>query len=252
MGRRYKNPPIVEAVCEFRFTPDTPWDLAVPGLFYEKVKEEFPQREQRIVQEVELTQGPQGLQQQIRTREIIVLLAEDKKTLVQLGPRLLAVNALKPYPTWQGFKPRIQRAWEALQAILDRMDLQRIGLRYINRVELPTPRVELAEYFGFYPFVGDRLPQTMGSFIMGVEFPYGGEGDRCRVQLLPAPDSSEEKPALMLDIDYFLAQPRAVKVSDVLEWVEKAHNRVEEVFEGCITDRLRELFEEVDEDADHA
>jgi uncharacterized protein (TIGR04255 family) len=49
----------------------------------------------------------------------------------------------------------------------------------------------------------------------------------------------------MLDIDYFLVQPGAVKVVDALAWVEEAHSRVEEVFEGCITDELREMFEEV-------
>jgi uncharacterized protein (TIGR04255 family) len=49
----------------------------------------------------------------------------------------------------------------------------------------------------------------------------------------------------MLDIDYFLAQPRAVEVAQSLQWVEKAHTRVEEIFDGCITNRLRELFEEV-------
>jgi uncharacterized protein (TIGR04255 family) len=48
----------------------------------------------------------------------------------------------------------------------------------------------------------------------------------------------------MLDIDYFLANPRAVDISDALSWVEEAHGRVEEVFEGCITDRLRAMFEE--------
>lgn len=245
MGRKYKNPPLVEAVCEFRLTPDTPWDLTIPGLFYEKVKETFTQREQRIVEEVEVTQGPQGLQQQIRTTERIVLFTKDKKMLVQLGPRLLVVDVLKPYPTWQGFKPRIEMAWEGLQDIVDVRGLQRIGLRYINRIELPAQDVELAAFFDFYPFIGKRLPQNMVSFIAGGEFPYAEGRDRCRVQLAPAPDSSKEKRAFMLDIDYFLARPRAVEVSDVLGWVEEAHGRVEEIFEGCITDRLRELFDEV-------
>jgi uncharacterized protein (TIGR04255 family) len=36
-----------------------------------------------------------------------------------------------------------------------------------------------------------------------------------------------------------------VEVVDALAWVEEAHDRVEEVFEGCITDKLREMFEEV-------
>jgi hypothetical protein len=36
-----------------------------------------------------------------------------------------------------------------------------------------------------------------------------------------------------------------VKPAEALAWVEEAHSQVEEVFEGCITDKLREMFEEV-------
>jgi len=246
MGKKYKKPPIIEAVCEFRLTPDTPWDITIPGLFYEKVKDTFAQREQRTVQEVELTQGPQGLEQRIHTSERIMLFTEDKRMLTQLAPRLLVVNALKPYPAWQGFKPIIEKAWSALQKVVEIRGLQRIGLRYINRVEVPTSEVELSEYFEFYPFIGKRLPQKMISFITGSEFAYAEERDHCRIQLTPVPSSSEQWSAFMLDIDYFLAQPCAVQVSDAISWVDEAHGRVAEVFEGCITDRLRELFEEAE------
>jgi uncharacterized protein (TIGR04255 family) len=244
MGRKYKNPPIVEAVCEYRLTQDTPWDLTIPGLFYERVKDDFSQREQRLVQEAELTREPQGLQHQIRTTERILLFAPDRKMLIQLGPRLLVINALKPYPGWEGFKPRIIKAWEALQQVVEVRGLERIGLRYINQIELPTQEVNLEEYFEFYPFVGKRLPQQMVFFILGAEFPYVGDRDRCRVQLTPAA-AKESKIAAILDIDYFLARPRAIEMSEVLDWIEEAHSRVEEIFEGCITDKLREMFEEV-------
>lgn len=244
MGKKYEKPPIVEAACEFRLTPDTSWDLTVPGLFYEQVNKEFRQREQRVVQEFELTQGPQGLQQQIRTSERVLLFTPDRKMLVQIGPHLLVVNALKPYPGWQRFKPRIELTWRALQNVIEVKGLQRIGLRYINRVELPLQNADLGEYFEFYPHVGSRLPQKMTSFIAKGEFPYVAERDLCRVQLTPAPNATKMS-AFTLDIDYFLNRPRVVEASAVIDWVEEAHGRVEEIFEGCITGRLRELFKEV-------
>jgi uncharacterized protein (TIGR04255 family) len=244
MGRKYANPPIVEAVCEFRLTPETRWDLTVPGLLYEKLKESFPQKEQRIIQEVELAQGSEGLQQQIRTSERIMFFTSDRKMLVQVGTRLLVVNALKPYPHWEGFKPRIEMAWKSLQATIEVHGLERIGLRYINHIELPAQGVELSEYFEFYPFVGQRLPQQVVSFIAGVEFSYADGRDHCRVQLTPIL-GSVGKHLLMLDLDYFVARPRSVEVAKVIDWIEEAHNRVEEIFEGCITEKLREMFAEV-------
>jgi len=244
MAKKYAKPPIVEAVCEFRLTPETRWDLTVPGLLYERLKGSFPQKEQRMIQEMELTQGPEGLHQQIRTSERIIFFTEDKKMLVQVGPRLLAINVLKLYPHWEGFKPRIEMAWKSLQAAIEVQGLERIGLRYINHIELPAQGGELAEYFEFYPFVGQRLPQQMVSFLAGVEFSYADDRDHCRVQFTRIP-ASGGRSLFMLDIDYFLARPGAVKPAEALAWVEEAHSRVEEVFEGCITDKLREMFEEV-------
>jgi len=216
----------------------------VPGLFYERVKNVFPEKEQRMVQEVELTQGPEGFQQQIRTSERVLLFTGDKKMLVQIGPRLLVINALKPYPTWQGFKPHIERAWQSLQNVLEVRGLERIGLRYINRIELSAQRVELGDYFEFYPYVGQRLSQEMVSFITGAEFPYADDRDHCRVQLAPTPDPEGRK-IFLLDIDYFLARPRTVEIMNALAWVEEAHSRVEDVFEGCIKDHLRAMFKEI-------
>lgn len=166
--------------------------------------------------------------------------------LVQVGLRLLVVNALKPYPHWKGFKPRIAMVWKILQNTVEVQGLERIGLRYINRIELPAQNVELNEYFEFYPFMGSRLPRHATSFLVGVEFSYADDRDRCRVQLIPIPPlGGEGKAAFMLDLDYFLVRSRDVAPTDVLNWIEEAHSRVEEVFEGCITDKLRGMFWEV-------
>jgi uncharacterized protein (TIGR04255 family) len=48
MGKRYKKPPIVEALFEFQFVPGREWDLTIPGLIYKKVKRRFPNRKQQI------------------------------------------------------------------------------------------------------------------------------------------------------------------------------------------------------------
>jgi uncharacterized protein (TIGR04255 family) len=48
--------------------------------------------------------------------------------------------------------------------------------------------------------------------------------------------------ASVLDIDYFLSHAGAVSLSESRDWLQIAHDRVEEVFEGCIKDPLRERF----------
>ena len=242
MGRRYRNPPLLEAVCEFRLTQDTYWDLTIPGLFYERVKDEFGRREQRVVQELELAQETQSVEQRVRTSERALFFTEDRRMIIQLGPRLLVINALRPYPSWEAFKRRIDMAWKILQEVVEVTGLDRIGLRYINEIQIPDQPADLHKYLAFYPFVGQSLPQRMVSFIAGAVFPYADDRDRCRVQVTPA---GGDRSAVILDIDYFLARSRAVSPADASEWVEQAHGEVEAVFEGCVTERLRSQFDEV-------
>ena len=70
MGRRYKNPPIVEALCEFEFISSQPWDLTIPGLIYEKVKDEFPDKRQQIGIGVQFKPTEKGLEMQKREKII--------------------------------------------------------------------------------------------------------------------------------------------------------------------------------------
>mgnify|MGYP001123988773 CR=1 FL=1 len=207
MNKKYANPPVEEALCEFRLAHNMRWDLTVPGLLYEKLRNTFPVKEQRVIQEVEFLNGQDGFQQRIRTSERLLFFTEDRTSLVQVGPRLLVVNALKPYPHWEGFKPRIEKVWKSLQEAIDVQGLERIGLRYINRIEFPFHKVELSEYFEFYPFIGPRLPQQMASFLSEIEFGYANGRDRCRVQLAPLVQGLDGKSILILCLLHQLSFP---------------------------------------------
>ena len=61
----------------------------------------------------------------------------------------------------------------------------------------------------------------------------------------PKEDSGQVQ--ILLDLDYFLRIPSDIDFDNVLEWLEEAHTHVEETFEGCLKDVLRERFEEVNE-----
>ncbi|MBL7075352.1 TIGR04255 family protein [candidate division KSB1 bacterium] len=67
MGKRYKNPPIAEAICEFQFELNSPWDLVMPGLVYEQVKRTFPKRHQVKVLDVGVSADPEEVEKQVRT-----------------------------------------------------------------------------------------------------------------------------------------------------------------------------------------
>jgi len=245
MGKKYKNPPIVEAICEFRFEPDSPWDLVMPGLIYEKVRDTFGKRRQKKEIGWHIEPKVESIVQRVQTRDLMQFLREDESALAQVGPHLLSVNHLKPYRSWQEFLPLIRKGFEAYCEVVEPTNIQRIGLRYVNRIEIPHPRVELEDYFEFYPYVGSNLPQEHGPFTVGIQVPCEDSRDILKVVLTSANTKTLDTMAFILDLDYFLVQPEKAALDQIFEWVDVAHNHVEDAFEACITDRLGQIFEEV-------
>jgi uncharacterized protein (TIGR04255 family) len=243
MNRTYRNPPIVEALCEFRFDPASPWDLTIPGLVWEEIKSTFPQKKSATGLELGIHVGAGSVRQQVEPTTRMQFLREDATALVQVGTNLLSVNHLRPYPGWQAFAPLIEQGYRAYLEVAQPKSIHRIALRYINRIELLGPRVEMEEYFDFYPFLGSRLPQDYADFIVGIQTAFNGLRDGLRLQLAGPPSKTGDPVLFVLDIDYFLAKPEAVGLDQAIHWVDEAHNRVEDIFEGSISDKLRELFQ---------
>jgi len=245
MGKRYRKPPVIEALCEIRFEPSSPWDMAIPGLVYAEIRDTFPKRRQSRTLEVATDIGSANVHQQVLTVDRMQFLREDERALVQVGRNILAVNHLKPYPTWAEFLPLIRQALDAYLEVAKPKGIHRVGLRYVNHIEIPGERMGLEQYFEFRPFIGERLPQEVGWFNLGVMVHFEKARDALRLQLASAIAQKSNSVAVILDLDYLLAQPGAVSQENVLQWLEDAHDHVEEAFEACVTDRLRQMFEEV-------
>lgn len=239
---KYGNPPLVEVVAEFRFTPSEPWDLTVPGLVYDHLRDQFPRKRLLKVLEGEAAAEASGIRQEFRLADRMQFLREDEKAFVQVGPDLLAVNHLAPYPTWEGFVPLVHRAFEAHLAVAKPKGLRRIGLRYVNQVAISGSPIELADYLNFRPFVGPGLPQVMSGFILGMQSPYEDGRDILRLQLTTGDTDTPDSVVVILDMDYFMARQEAVPIPETLGWIEIAHTRIQDVFEACLTDRLRQTF----------
>jgi uncharacterized protein (TIGR04255 family) len=244
---QYRNPPIIEAVCEFRFSPDTKWDPTIPGLMYGKLKSDFPIRESKLEQEIEMQVDDGGVKHRIKTpSQKAVILANDRKSLMQIGARILSINHLKPYPGWERFKPKIHQAFNTIKEITDIVGIDRVALLYIDKIEIPGNTIVMEEYFNFSPALGSSLPQNFINFIIGCEFPYSNKRDICKLQLTSAIPDNPDNSAFILTTEYYLAQKNVISPESALDWVEDAHTIVRDQFKGCITSKMEDLFNKED------
>lgn len=243
MERKYQNPPLIEAVCEFRVSEEAPWDDNVRELIYQELSETFPKKRSRPLQDIQVSLKRESTEQKIGKTDRVQYLNEDENRLVQIAPRMVSVNVLKPYPSWDQYKPLIEKTFHALQSAATIASIERIGLRYINKIEVPVEAINLNDYFLFTPQTGDNLPPSIESFFLLCVFPFNQGRDSGKVELKSAAPDQKGHSAVILDIDYYLSRPKTVETSQALNWVEEAHDKVEALFEGCITDKLRKLFE---------
>ncbi|MCD6238372.1 MAG: TIGR04255 family protein [Thermotogae bacterium] len=249
MGKKYKNPPVVETLCEFKFIPDRPWDLTIPGLIYEKVKRKFPDRKQQTGIGVQFKATEKGLEHKVEPAPPRVqFYKKDKTALIQIAPDILAINQLKPYSTWNKFKLMILEGFKVYKEIVNPKGFRRVGLRYINIMEFDKTVIELKDYFQYYPFIPNDMPQLRGSFLTRVEFPCEEGNENLILTLSSLTPKKPDMISILLDIDYAMVVPEYISFEQISEWLDKAHEKVENAFEASITNKAREIFKEENHD----
>lgn len=246
--RVYARPPLVEALCQFQFEPGQEWDIAIPGLFYNEVKLEFPERHQQRALEVLFDQGTGQAKQSSAAR--IQFRRSDGTALVQIGPDLLIVNVLYPYPGWETFRGIVLTSFESYCSVAQPVGLKAMSLRYINRIRLPSPSVEIEDYLRFSPSVPSGLPQVFVGWAQSVSIPLD-EKAILRINAGSTRDESEADTIFVLDIESSTAQMKSLESMEAE--ITRSHDVIEKAFEECVTDRARSIFlEEVSLDREPA
>lgn len=243
MGSPYKNPPVIEAVCEIRFSPQTPLDITIPGILYVKLREHFPEKQQRIVKKLQITPGrTRGSSDKVETHSTtqVRFLSGDKNISIQFGENSISVSHLAPYTTWENYKHQISKLCDALEGE-GSYDIERVGLRYINAITIPESGINLEDYFNYRPHSGPPLPTAIENFSLTTSWMHNEKRDMCRAKL-EMRERTAEQLKFVFDIDYFLLVPKSIAFDGIMEWVENAHEKVQNIFENSITDKTKKLW----------
>ena len=250
--RRYKNPPIEEALCEFRFQPSQDWDLTIPGKLHARLNEEYSgrPREQRVVEAGLEIQGDQPSKLSLgEGLGKVQLVTEDGTRMVGVGPDVLSVHMLRPYQDplqpgrggWDEFRPRISVALDAYWEVAQPEGVHSIGLRYINRLVIPEKTVEVENYLRCALPVVSGLPDRLNNFMSRVEYAYS---DGVRLVLSQGSiDAPSDHVGFLLDLDVIWENTQPITRSEALIKADDLRAREREAFETVITEKARELFD---------
>ena len=247
MRRSYRRPPIIEALCEFQFEPSQPWDGTFLGPIYDKVQPVFPKK--RPVDTLQVQFGLPGHEAPspsvVSEPGSMWFVRGDEKVLMKVGPDVISVHHLQPYSDWETLRGYIERALDAYRQAVRPRGVRRVGLRYINRLEVPGQNVAIGDYLFAVPSIPEKLPQQFSRWVQRVEIPYARLRGILALQTGSIHEEDQEDSAFLLDLDFSTSPFEAKPLASAVEWVERAHDEVERAFEACITPRARQLLQEV-------
>jgi len=236
---------VVEALCEIFFIGSR-WDTTIPGIFYSEVQSEFPIKTEleQLGLEVQLAE------KQVGTRMVhgdprVRFSRRDGSRMVQLGRDLLVVNQLHPYPRYDDWRPAVIDMQAKYRKLVMPLAIQRLGVRYINRVTVPDQTVQMEHYFNLYPQVPQELGAAHGDFLMRLQIPPRHAEHQLVATFATAPSSPEEGLGYLLDLYDIAPMDERYSFDELEHRMDEAHANIELAFESSITDALRELFVEI-------
>lgn len=244
MVRKYKKPPLIESVCEFTFPSEVNWDSTVIGLFYDQMKK-FPLKYTKSkplcdrLDEEDINECPDFMRQ-----EYTIFSNNDKIFDIGITERKLVVRAIKPYKEWEDFREVISDSYSKLSKIINAKECE-VKFNYANIIELPSGKKfspnEISNYFCFSPKNdSQKLPNVWDHFITGYSHKYTNKNLLCRLTLSSTTTTDNKRRGYFLEIS--ISSLKSVKSANVQDWLDNSHKIITDVFEGCITDKLREIL----------
>ncbi|MFN0169337.1 MAG: TIGR04255 family protein [Bryobacteraceae bacterium] len=135
-----------------------------------------------------------------------------------------------------------RRLWEIYSRVVGPRRITRVAVRYINQIDIPLRAIDYKDYFRTTPEVSPVLPQGISGFFMQLQFPQADFGGVLILTQTAIPPPSEDMNSVILDLDVFKESTELASDSEVWGLIETLRNRKNEFFEGCLTDKARELF----------
>jgi uncharacterized protein (TIGR04255 family) len=236
--QRYRRPPITEAVIEFRLRDQL--EHALLQKVAARSKRRFAFDEEEYAQTIQFgTQNPPIVGQSVLGRR---LSSDDRADVLLLRPTTLAVSRLAPYRGWEYLQERAQELWDDLRHFAVKPIVNRLGVRFINRIDAPTAEgkiPQLVNIFPSYPPVSEFPPKQ--SFVQ-VTLKLDNEL-QVVINSLPTESPVPAHVGWILDIDVSAEGNVPLRDDEIWALLGRMRTAKNRVFESLITQDARRLFE---------
>lgn len=241
-SNKYRSPPITEAVIEIRTT--TPMDEKTEEKVVTKLRTKYPKRSDQ--DELNVSILPTGGGQIVvdKKHKACRLSNPDENEVLLVARSSIAYSRLAPYPGWDEFREQAKGVWNTWKNARQNNAIERIGLRFINRIDVPTQgRTEfrIEEFLNIYPQTPRMFNNPLDSYMIQVKLAVQDQWITT-ITSTPVPSPLLGHGSFLLDVDVYRTDDIPVKEDELWMLIESARTIKNSVFDGCVTEQTKELF----------
>lgn len=242
----WANPPIIEAILDIRTSSTSPVDISVLENFHFGVEDRFPVVKPEAIFELQFT-AVEGQVPEIQgpTNEPIGFLfqSENGEKQVQVHRNGFTLRRLKGYENWELFSREARELWQRYIEIAQPEQATRIGLRYINQINLPFPIDDFKRYILTTPEIAPNVPQNLASYFMRLVLPDPNSPATAIINQAMNPVLQDAKMApLFFDIDVFMTAAYSPKSEAIWDGFMKLRQFKNQIFYDSLTEETRRIF----------
>jgi len=234
--------PITEAVIQISTRAEAAW---VEANVLDRLKEllpDYPQEnlQRGIVQSFTVHFGPDAPPVDAPPEEPVTwtgvtLKSADAHYVAKFSREAFSCSRLKPYEHWPTFLAETMRLWRIHREIAQPSSIQRVGLRFINAIDLPESHADLSDYLVNPPPAAHGFPLPMQGFVRHDLL--GVPGHPYHVNYIQTIQPSPQRAglAIIVDIDVFTVgetEPEQLEVHLAkMRWLKN------KLFFGTVTEK---------------
>lgn len=241
---RFANAPISEAILDIAVRFPAPPELGRLEAFHDLIREHYPIKQGRVQWHGRIELGQERVAQEVRrSAEGFLFRSGDSTRVVQARQDGFTFNWLKRYDSWSALRDQARPHWERYREMFRPEEVIRLGLRYVNRIEIPLPFADFREYVKTAPDIASGLPQGLSALFMRLEIPDGERGLAAVVtETFERPIDKGTRLPFIFDIDIIRSATFEPTSSAIWETFEKMRDYKNDIFFNSITDRAKALF----------
>lgn len=234
----YTAPPIVEAVVQIIFSDPLSENeyRKITRRLGRKYANGLDQKVMDVKIEIEAQNANFVATSQMRFS------SNDQTDVLTCSEKSFIWSRLAPYEGWDAMFERVKSDLESAYEVTGYNKLERVGVRYINRLDLPAKDGDIIRYED-YLAINISVPSAwvaVDSYAWRLEKDFGDF--RAIIQSATAEAEVPDTAAFILDIDVITRGKVPAKMSEIWGMLQEMRTLKNEIFEISIIDTARKSF----------